>query len=131
MAQIEAHIVDAMTVAEKSIRSNYPPPFSELAGQIRVQGRSEPLKLHQTGFRAHSKRGVKRKASKPLPSALMPARKAELREGTWQWYQATARQHVALEVALWLQTLIDGHFSKFRPQITENQSGGYGNTKID
>jgi len=92
MAQIEAHIVDAMTVAEKSIRTNYP-PFSELAGQIRVQGQSEPLKLHQTGSRAHLKRGVKRKASKPLPSALIPARKAELREGTWQWYQATARQH--------------------------------------
>jgi hypothetical protein len=33
MAQFEAHIVDAMTVAEKSIRSNYP-PFSELARLI-------------------------------------------------------------------------------------------------
>lgn len=92
MAQIEAIIVNTMTVVEEKICTNYPPFDSDWTGDAGVGEPKICSTLHPGSSRAHLKRGVKRKASKVLPSTLIPARNADLGQGTSQWYQATARQ---------------------------------------
>ena len=72
MAQIKAVLVNAMTVAEEEICTNYPPFDSDWTGHALPPygGGVEPKMcstLHPDTSRAHLKRGVKRKARKTVP----------------------------------------------------------------
>ena len=93
MAQIWASTLDAITKSEKRIPTNYTQFGGGCVSHTDEPEKTEALRLLSVSSRTHLKRGLKRKATRELPSTFMPARKAGLKEGTWQWYQATARQH--------------------------------------